>query len=474
MSTSPDGVIVNEWPDPAPLARREKHLPTLSLDMLPQPIADFVDDISQRLSISLDLPAGAVIAMLGAAIGRSIQIQPQAPGNPWTLPPNLWCCMIAESGWGKSPVIAAALKPLYAVQARYNEQNTELIKEHNGLIRAHNKSKGTSHKDGNPSEPPDSPELKRLYTNNATFEALHEIARDNPRGLLLLTDELSKFWDHLDAPKNAQAKGHFLQAWNGNDEITLDRIMRGQNLSAVVCISQLGGAQPDLVRRYVRGMKGDGWIQRYGLMLYPNLNSAYTLNKTAENRHARGAIDKLITELTGLRSAEIRVIPFNTKAQKLYEDWLVPLVNRQRFSDESPAPVTHFTKYQSVMPQLALLFEIARNPGAGEVSAESTELALRWVTEYLDKHAKRVYNLSQRGGESAYHLAVAIQEGRLESPFTARDVRQKHWRGLGADWEISDATDALIYWGWLRVAPAAASMGRPTIKFEVNPSIPRK
>jgi len=80
-------------------------VPTLGLDMLPQSIADFVDDISQRLSISLDLPAGAVIAMLGAAIGRSIQIQPQAPGNPWTIPPNLWCCMIAESGWGKSPVI---------------------------------------------------------------------------------------------------------------------------------------------------------------------------------------------------------------------------------------------------------------------------------------------------------------------------------------------------------------------------------
>jgi hypothetical protein len=108
MSTSPEGIIVNEWPDPAPLAPCEKDVPTLSLDMLPQPIADFVDDVSQRLSISLDLPAGAVIAMVGAAIGRSIQIQPQAPGNPWTIPPNLWCCLIAESGWGKSPVISAA------------------------------------------------------------------------------------------------------------------------------------------------------------------------------------------------------------------------------------------------------------------------------------------------------------------------------------------------------------------------------
>jgi putative DNA primase/helicase len=467
MSTSLDEIIVDEWPDPAPLAPREKDVPTLGLDMLPQSIADFVDDISQRLSISLDLPAGAVIAMLGAAIGRSIQIQPQAPGNPWTIPPNLWCCMIAESGWGKSPVISAALKPLYAVQARYNEQNAELIKEHNALLRAYNSA---SHKDGDRSEPPDSPELKRLYTNNATFEALHEIARDNPRGLLLLTDELPKFWDHLDAPKNAQAKGHFLQAWNGNDEITLDRIKRGQNLSAVVCVSQLGGAQPDLVRRYVRGMKGDGWIQRYGLMLYPNLNSAYKLNKTAENHHARGAIDALITQLTGLRSAEIHVIQFNPDAQKLYEDWLVPLVNRQRFSDESPALVSHFTKFQSVMPQLALLFEIARNPGADEVTAKSTELALRWVTEFLDKHAKRVYNLSRPGGESAYHLAVAIRERKVDSHFTVRDVRQKHWRGLGADWEINDATDALIEWGWLRVAQASG-VGRPTTKYEINPKL---
>lgn len=460
-----------DWPEPAPLAPPEKDVPMLAPDMLPQPIADFVDDISQRLSISLDLPAGAVIAMLGAAIGRSIQIQPQAPGNPWTIPPNLWCCLIAESGWGKSPVISAALKPLYSVQAGYEEQNTKAQKEYDAQMRAHKRAERAALRDGaDSSEPPEQPAMKRLYTNNATFEALHAIARENPGGLLLLTDELPKFWDYLDAPANSQTKGHFLQSWNGNDVITLDRIMRGQNLTAVVCLSQLGGAQPDLVRRYVRGMKGDGWIQRYGLMIYPDLSNTFTVNKTVENRKTRDAMDTLIAELCKMREDEIRVIPFDTEGQTLYEAWLVPLVNRQRFSDENPTLVTHFTKYQSLMPQLAVLFEVAQNPGADKVTAKSTELALRWVTEYLDKHAKRVYNLSRPGGESAYHLAVAIRERRLDPHFTVRDIRQKHWRGLGSDWEINDAIEALTEWGWLRVAQASG-VGRPTTKYEINPKL---
>lgn len=122
------------------------------------------------------------------------------------------------------------------------------------------------------------------------------------------------------------------------------------------------------------------------------------------------------------------------------------------------------------MPQLALLFEIARNPSANQVTVESTELALRWVTEYLDRHAKRIYNLARTVGKSVYQLAVAIQEGRLDSPFTGRDVRKKHWRGLSADWEINEAIEALIEWGWLRVLQDSG-IGRPTTKFEINPTV---
>jgi putative DNA primase/helicase len=459
--------ISKEWGAPAPLSPPDSHVPALARDMLPQPMADYIEDISQRLSISLDLPAGAVLATVGAAVGRSIQIQPQAPGNPWTIPPNLWCCLIAESGWGKSPVISAALKPLFDIQAHYNRQNTEATKHHTALIRAYKRSADEG------GESPEPPALKRLYTNNSTAEALHNIARDNPRGLLLLTDELPKLWDALDSPSNSQAKGFFLQSWNGNDEITLDRIGRGQNLSAVVCLSQLGGAQPDLVDRYLRGMEADGWIQRFGLMLYPNLSSAYVLNRTAENRRAREVMDRLIDGLCNLRAAEMRVVQFDSDVQTLYDRWLESLVNRQRFSDEDPALVSHFVKFQSLMPQLALSFEIAKNPAANTVGAASTELALRWVRGYLDAHAKRVYGLTERGGDSPYQLAAAIQQHKLHSPFSVRDVRQLHWRGLGGDWEINEAIDTLVGWGWLRAADSAAGTGRPTVKYAINPNIPR-
>src|ERR1700680_2534951 len=83
----------------------------LTEDMLPEPLRSFVVDIGQRMSIPIDMPAVCALTMLGASIGRSIQIQPQTHAE-WAQPPNLWSCIIANAGWMKSPTISEVLKPL--------------------------------------------------------------------------------------------------------------------------------------------------------------------------------------------------------------------------------------------------------------------------------------------------------------------------------------------------------------------------
>src|SRR2546423_1542113 len=54
-----------------------------------------------------------------------------------------------------------------------------------------------------PIRPDDSiaePVPRRLITQDATAEKLHEILRDNPAGVLLIRDELSAFFATLDKP----------------------------------------------------------------------------------------------------------------------------------------------------------------------------------------------------------------------------------------------------------------------------------
>src|SRR5690606_38307408 len=98
-------------------------------------------------------------------------------------------------------------------------------------------------------------------------EAVPEILRDHPRGILCYQDELSGWFASMDAYK-ASGKGankdraHWLEAFNGGRR-TIDRITRGNliipNWSACV----LGGIQPDAIRNVASSMGNDGLMQRF-------------------------------------------------------------------------------------------------------------------------------------------------------------------------------------------------------------------
>src|SRR5262245_4414294 len=80
---------------------------------------------------------------------------------------------------------------------------------------------------------------------------------------------------HLDRRDQAVARGFFLTGWSGTQPYTLDRITRGTRHIAAVCISVLGNSQPARIAEYVKRVNtndtgGDGLLQRFGLMAWPD------------------------------------------------------------------------------------------------------------------------------------------------------------------------------------------------------------
>src|SRR5258707_12787666 len=86
--------------------------------------------------------------------------------------------------------------------------------------------------------------------------------------------------------------------------------------------------------------------------------------------------------------------------------------------------LSHFAKYRSLMPSLALIFQLidAVDTGTrGPVARAAAERATAWCT-YLAAHARRLYAmLTDAARVAAAVLATKITHGRLPSPFTARD-----------------------------------------------------
>lgn len=65
-----------------------------------------------------------------------------------------------------------------------------------------------------------------------------------------------------------------LEAWNGDGCHVDDRIGRGTVRADNICLSLLGGIQPDKIAEYlhraVASGDNDGFVQRLQLMVYPD------------------------------------------------------------------------------------------------------------------------------------------------------------------------------------------------------------
>jgi putative DNA primase/helicase len=163
---------------------------------------------------------------------------------------------------------------------------------------------------------------------------------------------------------------------------------------------------------------------------------------------------------------------FSDEAQELFYIWWPELEGKVRGGDLHPALAAHLSKYRSLMPSLALLFELADNENldaATEVSLAHASQAAAWCA-YLEAHARRIYGcIVSPELHAARELAEKIRQGRLPPEFSTRDVYLKGWSGLGTPDEARAALRILEDFGWVRPATGGDSQGRPSERWLINP-----
>jgi putative DNA primase/helicase len=215
----------------------------------------------------------------------------------WTAYPNVWGCIIGRPGTMKSPAVAEALRPLRRIEARAQSEYDERMREFEGEAELANlrreaakaaakkqmmsKSPGAVTAEDLRIDLPDAPILRRYTANDSSHEALGELMRQNPNGLLVERDELASMLSHLSSEENANARGFFLTGADATSGYTFDRIGRGLNRRVpVVCLSMLGTTQPGRIASFLRqaivgGDGDDGLMQRFGLIVWPDHGSEW-------------------------------------------------------------------------------------------------------------------------------------------------------------------------------------------------------
>ncbi|HEY2470150.1 MAG TPA: YfjI family protein [Terracidiphilus sp.] len=458
------------------------------------------------MQVPIDFPAVVSVATLAGICGRRATIQPKALDDSWEVVPNLWGAVVADAGMMKSPVIKAVTAPALAIEKEWRsefeselknfERESKLWTLDEAVWSAQYKraQKAPQQDSGKPIGAPElrpepkSPTRRRLLTTDATLESLHKLLGENRAGIFVLRDELTGWLTSLDKQGRESERSFYLECWNGDSSFTIDRIGRGSIYVESCCVSLFGGIQPSRLRQYFanamqEGEDSDGLIQRFQLLIWPEKLPSWSYEDRRRDASAFKLAESAYRAIANINVDSPRQMKFDDEAQAHFVGWLTRFMNSQVLQgDLHPSLESHFSKYRSLMPSLALLFSLA--DGLHEhVGLEQAIRAERWC-EYLMGHARRVYAArTDPGYSAALALKSKIERGMVgdsEGRFTVRDIYRNEWRELSSPEQVRKAIAVLEDHNWVREyeddnpledALGLRRPGRPTEVYLVNPRI---
>lgn len=490
------------WPEVQPLPPLTEHAPALPPELIPAPLRDWVVGEANDLCTPLVGIAAPAIVALSAIIGRGAAVSPE-PGNPWSVIPNLWGCTVAPPGLLKSPALSAATAPLEPLIKRERERGeafeADMLPQRMALEAKLSKAKRKADVD-----PHDlrriieeidecKVDIRRYCVQDTSLEKLQEIQRDNPRGLLLLRDELAGWLATLSKQGHEADRGYYLEAWDGDKSSTIDRIGRGTIYVPANCLALYGTIQParlaPLINGVVDGANDDGLLQRLQLLVFVDRLPEWTPKRTGCDPAARQRVEKIYNAIDcALSAKEPKELIFSLEAQVIFDDWRSTLEQRIRGGDLSETPIKcgHLAKYRSLMPSLAAIFHLvdevanmldggppkSRGDGYIRICPECARLAIAWC-EYLELHVDRLHARTTSPEIVAAHaLAAKIKAGEVLNNDIIRDIYRHGWRHLTDTNAVNGAVTLLTRLGWCRNATITTG-GRPSNVITLSPEVTR-
>jgi hypothetical protein len=360
--------------------------PRLPRGLLPEIIEEFALDRAVTLGADESGLAVTALAVCAGAIPDAIQLQPKRHDREWVESARLWGLLIGDPSTMKTPIILAAAKPLKLIDHLLaNTYQAEMAKWQE---QPKSKERGPR------------PPKHRAVIYDPTIEAVQDILRDSPGGVLLVDDELGGWFASMykySGARGAQKDRSFwLQAYNGGPK-TVDRVERGRGTVHIpnLSISIAGGSQPGPIRELANAGDDDGLFQRFNpILLRPAVGG-----RDEPQGQACAEFGRLIDALHGLTVPPHVVLKFDDGALKIREalerkhldlmqiDWL----NRKLTS--------HFGKYNGMFARLCLIWHCIEHASTAgplmQLPLVVTEATARKVASFLHdfliKHAFAFY-----------------------------------------------------------------------------------
>lgn len=449
--------------------------PDLPGGLLPPVIEDWAVAQSELMGSDAGGLAMAGLAVAAAALPDRIAVQVKVHDPGWREPARIWVALVGDPSTKKSPTLSAAARPLVRIDA-------ELFRTFAAAHAAHERL--------SPEEKRAAlrPKHYRKRLEDTTIEAMQEVLKDSPDGLLVLQDELSGWFGSMDKYAGnrgaARDRAFWLQGFNGG-EYALSRITRGSALLPNLSVCVLGGIQPEPVRRLVGEAVDDGLIQR----LFPIVLRPARLGRDAPppagvldayERAVEGLFRMRPPPPSGLTIGSVETAPlrFDDGAQAIRRDLEAHHLRLVSCEAVNRKLAAHLGKYDGLFARLSVLFHCldhwreASPPPV--IPAATAERVARFMSRFLMPHAAAFYGTvlglsddhDRLTAVAGYILAHGLSE--VTCRVVERSVRQM--RGLDRP-DVLRVLHQLEVLGWLDPVPLAKPGAAP--RWVVNPAVHR-
>jgi hypothetical protein len=448
---------------------------------LPEPIRAFVTEAAKAIGCDASYIALPLLSGLASAIGNTHRI---ALKRTWSEPAILWTAIVAESGSKKSPPIELALEPIRKRQHDAMQEHAEAMKQHADALAVYERDAALwkrKKSDAPPPAKPEAPIADRCWTDDATTEALAVLLQQNPRGLLMVRDELAG-WFNFDRYAGGKGGGDvakWLEMFGGRPMV-VDRKTGGTLYVRRAAVSLTGSIQPKTLRRALGEEHRDNGLAARLLFAEPP-RKVLRWTEAEVNANTEAAVALVFDRLFGLTpetddagDERPRLVSLTDDARRawvtFYNEHAGEQVNLS--GDEAAA----WSKLEGYAARLALVVHLTRwaagDPSVPDSTTPVDEASIAAgvvLARWFGDEARRVYAiLSESDEDRATRRLVEWIESK-GGEVTVRDLTRgpMPWRGdpERARKDLGELVAAGV--GRWEVDDHAGGRGRPADRFRL-------
>jgi uncharacterized protein DUF3987 len=445
--------------------------PSLPRGLLPQPLEDFTFEQGMDMGCDMAGVALGTLVVCGAAIHDDIKLQPKRHNKSWLEPARLWGLLVGDVSAMKSPALKETVRPLSRICNEMARDNAAAMA---GWFSLPPPVKKVTPQ----------PRQPQVMTMNATPEAVQEILKDSPWGILLFRDELAGFFGSLDQYSGSKGaasadRPFWLESYGGGP-YSVNRLSRPNAYIPNLSVSILGGIQPGKIRALDNASEDDGLIQR----AIPVVMRPAVLGRDDVPSQAIDDYDRLIRQLRELRPSLLElltyppdiILQFDDGALKIRENLEREHLELSQCSSLNRKLAAHIAKYNGIFARLCVVWHCVEHAFDAElprvVTEDTAQRVANFLSGFLLPHAIAFYagTLGLANDHDVMSDIAGYILARELKVITSRDVQQgtRAMRKLVRH-ETEGLFEQLEAFGWLTRTPGPRPGSLP--RWTVNPVV---